>query len=44
MNAMLQGVSRKNIEDKLDEVEGFAELKGFLINPFALTPQACAPD
>jgi lipopolysaccharide transport system ATP-binding protein len=33
MNAMLQGVSRKNIEDKLDEVEGFAELKGFFDQP-----------
>jgi len=33
MNAMLQGVSQKDIEDKLDEVEAFAELKGFFDQP-----------
>lgn len=33
MNAMLQGVSRKNIESRLDEVEEFAELKGFFDQP-----------
>jgi len=33
MNAMLQGVRRRDIEAKLDEIEEFAELKGFFDQP-----------
>jgi len=33
MNALLQGVSKKHIENKLDEIEDFAELKGFFEQP-----------
>lgn len=33
MNAMLQGVPRKDIETRLDEVEEFTELKGFFDQP-----------